>query len=96
MRGANILTDRSNANGSQYHPVYPKTTVAKTIRHVVTRESVLVWAALSMLALGLVVAAKHSDAVHRQVVSIKARLHTGDVERHQIEREVQGLTGGDH
>jgi hypothetical protein len=95
MRGANTISDRMGVNGSWSHPVYPKTTVAKTIRHVVTRESVLVWAALSMLALGLVVAAKHSDTVHRQVAAIKARLHTGDVERHEIQREVKGIVDGD-
>jgi hypothetical protein len=91
MRGANITQERQGANGSWNHPVYPKTGAVKTIKHVVTTDSVVLWAILSLLAFGLVVAARHSDFVHNQVTSIKARLHASEADRREIHREIRAI-----
>jgi hypothetical protein len=56
-----------------------------------TRESVLLWAMLTLLAFGLVVAARHSDTVKNQVANIKARLHASEGDRVEIHREIEAL-----
>jgi hypothetical protein len=91
MRDVKTIEEKSRLNGNSTYPSYPKTEAATTIRHVLTNDSLAIWAMILILALAGAITLARSDMAHRQIAAVRVRMSASEADRHEIHQEIKDI-----
>jgi hypothetical protein len=91
MRDVKTIDETSSLNGSSTYPVWPKTGVKSTTRHMAGSDSLMMWVVILLMGIVGLIAMSRSDAVHAQLENFRARMIHSEADRREIHREIRAI-----